>query len=101
MNGDTVIGWDPPKADANFEKHGVSFELARLAFADPFALLDQDRIEGGEYRWSTIGAVAPGKLLFVAHSIEEEGDVEVIRIISARLADRREKKRYWDEARPH
>lgn len=35
--------WDPAKAEVNRRKHGVSFETAMLAFADPFALSEQDR----------------------------------------------------------
>jgi uncharacterized protein len=42
--------WDPAKAQTNARKHGINFETARLVFADPFALVEQDRIEGGEYR---------------------------------------------------
>jgi uncharacterized protein len=77
----------------------VSFELARLAFADPFAMLHQDRIENGEYRWQTIGNVGGMTLLVVAHTIRDEADMEVIRIISARIALRHERKRYEDQAR--
>jgi len=47
--------WDAAKAVANLRKHGVNFDLASLAFADPFALVAQDRFEGGEYRWQTLG----------------------------------------------
>ena len=39
--------WDPAKAASNLRKHGVSFELALRVFADPFALMARDRIEGG------------------------------------------------------
>ena len=87
--------WDEPKAQQNLGKHGVSFELARRAFDDPFAILIQDRIEGGEYRWQTLGMANGVILLLVAHtSIEWDDDVEIIRIISARLAERSEKKLY-------
>jgi uncharacterized DUF497 family protein len=40
--------WDPAKARANNRKHGVSFDIARYVFDDPDALMDHDRIEGGE-----------------------------------------------------
>jgi uncharacterized DUF497 family protein len=40
--------WDEAKAASNQRKHGVRFEDAMLVFADPHALADQDRIEGGE-----------------------------------------------------
>jgi len=95
--------WDPSKAAGNRRKHGVSFETAMRAFADPFALTDQDRIEGGERRWRTLGAVEGWLLLVVAHTIrDEDGDgrpVEIIRIISARAADPKERRRYAQEIR--
>jgi len=42
--------WDPAKAKRNLAKHGVRFELAARVFDDPFALMSQDRVEGGEER---------------------------------------------------
>jgi uncharacterized DUF497 family protein len=42
--------WDPDKAASNIRKHHVSFETAIRVFADPFALTEHDRIEGGERR---------------------------------------------------
>ena len=50
--------WDPAKAADNVRKHRVSFETAARAFADPFALSAQDRVENGEWRWQTLGRVA-------------------------------------------
>lgn len=90
--------WDPIKAAANERKHRVSFELAVRAFADPFALTEQDRIEGGGYRWQTLGVAEGVLLLLVAHTLRDEADVEVIRIISARPATRPERRKY-EEAR--
>ncbi len=86
--------WDTQKAATNLKKHQVSFELARRVFADPFALACQDRIENGEYRWQTIGLVEGCLILLVAHTVEDENDSEVIRIISARRVDSKERKRY-------
>ena len=72
-------------------------------FADPFALTEQVRIEGGEQRWQTLGIVEGHLLVLVAHTIrddEEDGQpIEVIRIISARAADRKERRRYEQETR--
>jgi uncharacterized DUF497 family protein len=90
--------WDEAKAKANERKHGVRFETAIRVFADPYALTEQDRIEGGELRWQTIGAVGGFVLLLVAHTVRDEGQDEIIRIISARRAVRKEWKRY-DENR--
>ena len=97
----TRFEWDPVKAAADLRKHGVSFEIAMRAFADPFALTEQDRIEGGEARWRTLGMVEGRVLLLVAHTFrDEDGEaIEVIRIISARAADRTERRRYEQETR--
>jgi uncharacterized DUF497 family protein len=86
--------WDAAKAAGNRRKHGVSFETATLVFSDPDALTDQDRIEGHEYRWRTIGLVDGVTLILVAHVDREEDGEDVVRIISARRADRTERKRY-------
>jgi uncharacterized DUF497 family protein len=100
----TRFEWDPTKAETNLRKHGVSFNTAARAFADPFAVFKQDRIEGGEYRWQTLGLVDGHLLLLVAHTIwddaEEDGTVvEVIRIISAREAEPHERRRYENQIR--
>ena len=90
--------WDPVKARTNMKKHGIPFELARRAFDDPDALVYHDRIEGGERRWQTLGLVGGVLLLLVAHTVRLEGEEdEVIRIISARRADRKERHRYEKE----
>ncbi|MCA0045441.1 BrnT family toxin [Mesorhizobium sp. B283B1A] len=86
--------WDLEKARSNLRKHGVSFETAVSIFSDPFALTEQDRVEDGEYRWQTTGAVDDMLVLLIAHVDREEDGMEVIRIISARRATTREKKRY-------
>lgn len=92
---DIRFEWDPAKADANRRKHGVTFEEAARVFADPLALSEQDRIEGNEYRWRTIGMVDGIILLLVAHANRDAEDgSEIIRIISARRADRKERRRY-------
>jgi uncharacterized DUF497 family protein len=89
--------WDPAKAVSNLRKHGVSFETAARVFADPHALVEQDRTEDGEERWQTIGVVEGVVMLVVAHTVREEDKIEVIRIISARRANRREGRRYEEE----
>ena len=89
-----LFEWDEAKAQSNQRKHGISFEEARFVFADPYALVEQDRIEGGELRWQTIGLVGGVVLLLVAHAVREEGPDEIIRLISARRANRKERMRY-------
>ncbi|MER9417296.1 BrnT family toxin [Mesorhizobium sp. M0306] len=86
--------WDAEKANSNLCKHGVSFEIASHVFFDPFALTTQDRIEEGEYRWQTIGVVDSILVLLIAHADREEDGIEAIRIISARQATPKEKRRY-------
>ena len=77
--------------------------MAVQVFRDPFRLTRQDRIEDREERWQTLGVVHGVTVLLVAHTITEddaEGEaVEVIRIISARRATPRERKRYDQETR--
>ncbi|WP_375619016.1 MULTISPECIES: BrnT family toxin [unclassified Bartonella] len=91
--------WDETKAKSNLRKHRVSFEIAARVFADPFAMVKQDRIENGEYRWQTLGLVDGFLLLLVAHTVHDDKDgIEVIRIISARRANSKERKRYEEES---
>jgi uncharacterized DUF497 family protein len=94
---------DPAKAAINLRKHAISFDIALRVFADPFALTEQVRIEDGEQRWQTLGIVEGYLLLVVAHTVrddEEDGQpIEIIRIISARAADRKERRRYEQEIR--
>lgn len=91
--------WDDSKSRANRRKHGLSFETARLVFDDPFALMRQDRVVDGEFRWQTIGRVAHEVVLVVAHTVREiEDGGKVIRLISARKALRGERKRYEEQA---
>lgn len=88
--------WDPKKARTNHRKHGITFEQAASVFADPYALFEQDRIDDqtGELRWKAIGLVERMVVLVVVHTIREKNQDEVIRLISARRADRKERNRY-------
>lgn len=85
------IVWDPRKAAANLKKHKVSFEEASSVFSDVLGLTGADPDHSvGESRWITFGESVRGRLLVVAHT--DEGDI--IRIISARAANRHEKRLY-------
>jgi len=91
----TQFKWDEDKANTNLVKHGVSFETAVRVFSDPFQLTEQSRIENGEYRWQTLGMVDGQTVLFVAHTVcGDDSGAEIIRIISARKADPKERRRY-------
>ena len=86
--------WDENKADSNLIRHGISFEEAMLVFADPFLLINQDRIENGKMWCQSIGEIEGIAVILVAHTWHDKDGEEYIRIISARPADKREKKRY-------
>ena len=88
------FSWDENKAASNFEKHSISFEEAMLVFADLFLLMSQDRIENGEMRWQSIGEIEGIAVILVAHTWHDDDGEEYIRIISARPADKKEKRRY-------
>jgi uncharacterized protein len=83
--------WDPAKAAANIRKHGVSFEEAVSALRDDFAATARDLEHStAELRFITFGISAHGRLLAVAHTERRDS----VRIISARLATRAERKIY-------
>jgi len=83
--------WDPDKAARNLAKHGVTFAEAGTVFGDPLAMtyFDPDHSEG-EDRFLTFGHSNEGRLLVVSHA--DRGTRT--RIISARVATRREGKFY-------
>jgi uncharacterized DUF497 family protein len=87
--------WDPAKARGNLKKHGVSFEEAATVFGDPLSLtiVDPEHSSAAETRLLILGQATSGRLLVVAHT--ESGDD--IRLISARLATRRERRDYEEE----
>jgi uncharacterized protein len=90
---DDYFEWDDDKAKLNIAKHGVSFEMAREIFNDPFALEQRDdRQDYGEERYTIIGLVE-GRLLFAAFTMRGE----VIRIISARAAEPFERREYHEQ----
>jgi len=83
--------WDERKATANTKKHGASFHEAATVFGDPLAITfaDPDHSEN-EHRFLTFGLSESSRLLVVAHT-DRDGKV---RIISARLMTRHERKIY-------
>jgi hypothetical protein len=85
--------WDGRKAAANFKKHRVSFDDAVTVFYDPLAatFADPDHSDD-ESRLLTVGYSARGRLLVVCH-VERRGTT---RLISARRATARERKRHED-----
>jgi uncharacterized DUF497 family protein len=91
-----VFEWDPRKAVANADKHGVTFEVAVTVFADPDALDGPDLAHSAaEARSLRLGRAADGRVLMVAYTVRRgDDDAEKIRLISARRASRRERAAY-------
>ena len=84
--------WDKAKAESNVTKHGVAFDEASTVFGDPLALIfDDEEHSLDELREIIIGHSVLERLLLV--SFTERGD-EIVRIISARKATKRERKDY-------
>lgn len=85
--------WDEAKAEANFLKHGISFDKAKSVFVDPLFLAFADPDHSiAERRFIIMGSVG-GRLLVVAYTERSN----TVRLISARVATRREQKFYAEE----
>ena len=83
--------WDLGKADTNLGKHGVTFDEASTVFGDVLSVSGRDlEHSAGENRYVIFGLSSHGHVLVVSHT--DRGDV--IRIISARTATRKEKRIY-------
>lgn len=83
--------WDPAKARLNLQKHGVSFEEAASVFRDPLSVTISDPDHSfDEERFVLLGLSRNSRLLIVVHTETED----TIRIISAREADRQERRQY-------
>ena len=90
-----LFTWDPVKAELNLRKHGISFEMAQTVFDDPLHLSILDAKRHTEERWVTMGRSADTKTLVVVHTYRvSQGDLEMVRIISARKATRKEVRQY-------
>lgn len=85
--------WDDDKNRGNIEKHGIGFATASRIFEGPLVSWVDDRYEYGEVRHHSIGQVGGVIMLAVIHT-DRDG---IIRIISARRANRAERKRYEEE----
>ena len=85
--------WDHRKAVSNLRKHGVDFADAATVFDDPLALTMPDP-RSNEERFIGLGADATGRILVVVYIWR----ANTIRLISARRATPRERKRYEDKS---
>jgi len=87
--------WDENKNSANIAKHGVSFEEAKEIFYDPSHISKLDhRFSYFEERWITIGSTQESKVLVVANMFFDDNGEEIVRIISARRANPKERSFY-------
>lgn len=94
--GGLIIEWDDNKATINLKKHGISFKTAAKVFLDENRYFEIDMEHSDEeIRYKTIGRV--GKILFVIYT--ERGEAK--RIISARKADKDERRLYYDSQNVH
>ena len=96
MNQLYKFEWSDNKAQSNARKHGVTFEQATAVFRDPRALTIYDEAHSDdEDRWITMGFVDGLNELVVVHTyVENIASSVTIRIISARRADKQEKRQY-------
>jgi hypothetical protein len=93
VSGPLRFTWDERKNAQNRRKHGISFEEARTVFFDEQALLisDPDHSEQ-ENRFLLLGLSTALRTLLVCHCYRRND--EIIRIISARRANREEREQY-------
>jgi hypothetical protein len=83
--------WDLRKAETNFKKHGVRFSESLPVFEDDYAItITDDESDPDERRFVSMGVGVKGRVLVVVYSYRGRR----IRIISARLADARERSQY-------
>ena len=88
--------WDEDKNRENNKRHDISFEEAREVFDDPFHISIMDRrFDYFEERWITVGSSKSKRVIVIGHLyfLKEDGE-EVIRIITARKATKKEREQY-------
>ena len=98
--GDARFAWDPDKNRANAEKHGAAFEEAATTWLDHRALETyDDEHSGREDRYFRLGFSLRNALLVTWFCMRSQEGGEVVRIIGARRATKREQQVYEQEAR--
>ncbi len=87
--------WNEEKNKLNQQKHGISFEEAKEVFDDPLHISKLDkRFSYFEERWISVGSTSKHKILVVANLFFTDEGEEIIRIISARKANKKERQTY-------
>lgn len=91
-----LFTWDDEKEKINIRKHGVDFRAAARIFLDSDVMLEYNSVDEstGEERWDAIGVFEAGILFVVYVERVTKRSNDIIRIISARYAEKEEKKRY-------
>jgi uncharacterized DUF497 family protein len=86
--------WDDNKDLVNKKKHGLSFDTARQVFLDPWLVRLPERVVNGEMRYWTVGKANGLTIVIVVHTLRNDFEEEVCRIISARKATPSERRIY-------
>jgi hypothetical protein len=87
--------WDEAKNHSNIAKHGLGFERARAIFDGPYLSFEDDRFDYGERREIALGLLEGIAVIVVVYTERAER----IRIISARPANHKERRFYYEALR--
>jgi hypothetical protein len=90
------FNWDENKNKKNKQKHKISFELAKKVFDDRHLLSWLDNKGENEERWINLGCIDGLIVITVVHTVRRyRNEQEIIRIISARKATKKERETYF------
>ena len=93
-----LLEWDEDKRASNKRRHGIDFADLDEFFDIETATEVDDRFDYGEIRFLTLGMLL-GEVVAVTHTETEAGKDTVIRVISARKAERHEQETYYKNIR--
>ena len=88
----TRFKWDDEKDRTNQKKHGITFEEAKAMFDGPVLTATDDRQDYGEERFISTGQLGAFVVVVVVHTNRSGW----IRLISARMANRKERQAYYE-----
>jgi hypothetical protein len=80
--------WSEEKNRSNLRKHEISFATATMVFEDPNYVMEQDREVEGEERWQTIGRIGDMTVVLVAHTVVDDEEDVIVRIIFSKASYR-------------
>jgi uncharacterized DUF497 family protein len=90
-----IVGfeWDDGNGRKSADKHGVSqAEAEQIFFNDPLIVVEDGKHGGDEKRFNALGKTIENRLLHITFTLRQTG--EVIRVISARNMNRKERRIY-------